>query len=101
MFFARDLGPHMYDWMMAQCEQAGFKPRVVYHVTQPPMGIALVKEGVGLLLKPISKGYELPGDLTAVRVDGLDASFHIDVAWRANEKSPSLRAFLAALRAKA
>jgi DNA-binding transcriptional LysR family regulator len=100
LFFARDLGPRMYDWLMAQCERAGFKPRIVYQVAQPPMGVALVKEGVGLLLKPIYTGYELPGDLAAVRVDELDVGFHIDVVWRANEKSASLRAFLAALRAK-
>ncbi|MDC3961832.1 LysR family transcriptional regulator [Polyangium jinanense] len=97
LFFARDLGPRMYDWLMDQCNRAGFAPRVVYHVAQPPMGVALVKEGVGLLLKPIYKGYELPGDLSAVRVDELTADVHIDAVWRANEKSPSLRAFLAAL----
>lgn len=100
LFFARHLSPRMYDWLTDKCKQAGFKPRVVYHVAQPPMGIALVKEGVGLLVMPVYTGYELPGDVVAVGVDELDARFQIDAVWRANEISPSLQAFLAALRAK-
>jgi DNA-binding transcriptional LysR family regulator len=89
---ARSSGPGSHDQILAVCRSAGFSPRVVQEGSQAEVA-SLVASGAGVAIVPAS--------LRAIRRAGvLYRPLHerpmtrLDMAWRKDEASPVLQAFL-------
>ncbi|WP_229259627.1 LysR family transcriptional regulator [Duganella aceris] len=50
IFFERQVVPHLYDTLVGACRRAGFTPNFVYETQQAQVGVAMVGEGVGVML---------------------------------------------------
>jgi DNA-binding transcriptional LysR family regulator len=50
IFFERPVVPHLYDTLVNACRRAGFTPNFVYETQQAQVGVAMVGEGVGVML---------------------------------------------------
>ncbi len=97
IFFARHINPPLYDWLVEQCVTAGFKPRVAYQSTQPPVATKMVQDGVGLFLISDYVVREVPDGLVLRPIKGFP-EIQLAAVWRADNKSPALKTFLATLR---
>lgn len=94
IIFSRKLNPPTYDWFMQQCRAAGFEPKVAFHTTQALLGPTLVAEGVGVFIVGSYVLRELPPGVVTRPLSGFDNRLEFALAWRADDRSRPLRAFL-------
>lgn len=94
IIFSRKLNPPTYDWFMQQCRAAGFEPKVAFHTTQALIGPTLVAEGVGVFIVGSYVLRELPSGVVTRPLSGFDNRLEFALAWRADDRSRPLRAFL-------
>jgi DNA-binding transcriptional LysR family regulator len=101
VLFPRDLAPGLYAHVLAVCAEVGVHPRVVQTSRELYTTISLVEAGLGVTIIPESvqqmgwrgvRYYPIKSPLAATR---------IDAAWRADNRSPILPAFLEITRAMA
>lgn len=80
-------------WLNATCEQAGFTPRILEVVESERRVIQAVQSEFGVALLPEQVRNVVPGNL---RIRKVVPSVRINsaVAWRENDQSPILRAYL-------
>jgi DNA-binding transcriptional LysR family regulator len=98
VMFSRQQGTTFYDRIVSLCHQAGFSPRVVQEALQMPTALGLVSVGIGVALAPASvQNFRMTGvvfkNLTEVR-----QTTELAMAWRRDEESPALLAFLDVVR---
>jgi DNA-binding transcriptional LysR family regulator len=88
----------LYSQILAACNQVGFTPRVAYEAQHPETLLGLVRSGAGIAL--VASSIERRGDpaVTFRRVTGPLPLAEIAVAWRRNNASPLVQAFLRAAR---
>jgi DNA-binding transcriptional LysR family regulator len=93
MFFPRDLGPRLHDFLVALCRRAGFEPRrdgESFH-TRWTIGswgsdtVALVPRSVSL---------DLPEGVAAVRIVAPAGRLETQLVWRSDDDSPTVGAFV-------
>jgi DNA-binding transcriptional LysR family regulator len=93
VFFPRDLGPRLYDFLVSLCRRAGFEPRhdgTSFH-TRWTIGswdsdtVALVPRSVSL---------ELPAGVVALPIAAPDDPLETELVWRGDDDSPIVAAFV-------
>lgn len=100
ILWPRENSPARYDLIIAQLRASGSEPRVVQHAEQMQTIVGLAAAGVGIGLVPSSfTPSALPG-IAYRRVTKLDVRIDMELAWRADDRSPVLRAFLAGASAR-
>ena len=52
VLYPREIGPHLYDEIIKQCEGAGYSPHIAQHCTSWSTAIDLAAEGIGVTLVP-------------------------------------------------
>ena len=101
VLFPRDLAPGLYAHVLAVCAEVGVHPRVVQTSRELYTTISLVEAGLGVTIIPESvqqmgwrgvRYYPIRSPLAATR---------IDAAWRADNRSAVLPAFLEITRSMA
>jgi DNA-binding transcriptional LysR family regulator len=94
ILYPRDSVPQFYDLTLRLCRDAGFTPRVRHEVDHPDLVLGLVAAGMGISLVPASvHKIRRPG--VAYRpVLPSSAILEIAVAWRRDNGSPILKAFI-------
>jgi len=91
---ARTVNPALYDTVVAQCLQAGFKPNFIYETMQAQVGITLVEQGLGVMLGAPYLFNSLPPSLCFRIVEGLD-QLSVNMFWRSNETRTLVLEFVA------
>jgi DNA-binding transcriptional LysR family regulator len=94
--FPRHRGPAFFDYLMRLCHSAGFSPHVVQEAPHLDI-VSLVAAGFGVALVPLSVKYaRRPGVVFRPLVGS--PRTELFVAWRSNNGSTVLRAFLDVVR---
>lgn len=98
VLFPRAIGPGFYDLIVSQCRRAGFTPRVALEASSVQTIVGLVAAGMGVALVPAScQNFRRAGVIyKAIREPG--PTVKMAVAWRRDDRSPVLRAFLEVVR---
>lgn len=98
LIFRRDLEPTLYDSYMRLCADAGVVPRVLHEANPLHLIIGLVAAGLGFTLLPTSVRKLQRPDVVYRLVDPQPPKVEVAAAWRIDEPSPILRAFLGVMR---
>lgn len=98
LMFRRDLEPTLYDSYMRLCADAGITPRVHHGANPMHLIIGLVAAGLGFAILPASiRNLQRP-DVIYRTLKPQPPKVEIAAAWRADDASPVLRAFLGVMR---
>lgn len=99
VLFPRHLGSRLYDQIVGLCRQAGFSPRVVQEAIQMPTIVSLVATGLGVALVPgsVAKLQGL-GLVYRALADEPTPQVETAIAWRRDDSSPVLQAFVRVVR---
>ena len=100
IFLTRAGTPVYYDWLMRLCHEARFHPNIVQEVESGQTAVELVAAGTGVALFPETAQRQLHGDMSFHPLAGRVPRFEYAVAWRREDVSPALLAFLNLLRAE-
>jgi DNA-binding transcriptional LysR family regulator len=93
VLFPRRMRPSLYDRILGFCREAGFSPRVVQEAAPEQTIIGMVAAGIGVaLVFSCLRELNRPG-VVYRPLTGVDTSVEFDLAWRADDPSPALRAF--------
>lgn len=98
LIFRRDLEPTLYDSYMRLCAEAGITPRVLHEANPLHLIIGLVAAGLGFTLLPASVRKLQRPDVVYRPVVPQPPKVVIAAAWRIDEPSPTLHAFLGVMR---
>ncbi len=91
----RSIGPGLYDSIIASCQRAGFSPRLGQEAPQIPSIVYLVAAGFGVSIVPQSIGQIRANSVSYVGVEGEAPSAPIGLAYRRNNRSTTVRNFVA------
>jgi DNA-binding transcriptional LysR family regulator len=86
-----------HDWIMKLCREAGFEPRIAKLADGPQSILEFVSAGFGIALVP-ELFQRFPSDVTFRPLPATTPKFHLSLAWRCDNESPLLKAFLKVLR---
>jgi len=95
--FPRDLAPVLYDQLISMCNRAGFSPRIVQEAQMQTI-VSLVAAGIGVALVPATLENLSRRGLVYRPLAGTAAKLQLAVAWRRDNRSPLLEAFLNVVR---
>jgi DNA-binding transcriptional LysR family regulator len=95
--FPRDLAPVLYDQLISMCNRAGFSPRIVQEAQMQTI-VSLVAAGIGVALVPATLENLSRRGLVYRPLAGTVAKLQLAVAWRRDNRSPLLEAFLDVVR---
>lgn len=95
--FPRDLAPVLYDQLISMCQRAGFSPRIVQEAQMQTI-VSLVAAGIGVGLVPATLQNLSRRGLVYKPLTGAVSKLQLAVAWRRDNHSPLLEAFLAVVR---
>jgi DNA-binding transcriptional LysR family regulator len=95
VLFPRVAAAAMYDAIIAQCAGVGFVPNVVHEATEWSTVSALIASGAGLGFAPESAARFHVDEIAFCALEGGTAIAEIAAAWRRDNPSPALRAFVA------
>jgi DNA-binding transcriptional LysR family regulator len=98
LIFRRDLEPTLYDSYMRLCADAGITPRVLHEANPLHLIIGLVAAGLGFALLPASVRNLQRPDVVYRPLEPQPPKVEVVAAWRRDEPSPVLRAFLGVMR---
>jgi DNA-binding transcriptional LysR family regulator len=97
LLFSRDLAPGLYDQLIAMCQGAGFSPRIVQEAQMHTI-VSLVAAGIGVSLVPATLENLSRRGLVYKKLAGATPKLDLAVAWRRDDRSPLLAAFLSVVR---
>lgn len=95
--FPRELAPVLYDRVIAMCQRAGFSPHIVQEAQMQTI-VSLVAAGTGVALVPATLQNLSRKGLVYKPLSGVSSKLELGVAWRRDDRSPLLAAFLAVVR---
>lgn len=95
--FPRELSPVLYDQLISMCQRAGFSPRIVQEAQMQTI-VSLVAAGIGVALVPVMLQNLSRKGLLYKPLAGVTPKLELAVAWRREDKSPLLKAFLDVVR---
>ena len=101
VLFPRDLAPGLHARVFAVCAEAGISPHVVQTSRELYTTVSLVEAGMGVTIIPASVRKMGWRGVKYFPISSPSAMTHIDAAWRADNKSPVIAAFLDIARAEA
>jgi DNA-binding transcriptional LysR family regulator len=96
--FPRHLGPGLYDQIISICQQAGFSPEITQEAVQMQTILGLVATGIGVALIPASARNLRSAGVAYSELQGVQSGVEMALAWRKDDASPSLQAFLKVVR---
>jgi DNA-binding transcriptional LysR family regulator len=100
IIFPRHIAPGLHDAILACFHEAGLTPRIAQEAIQMQTIVGLVSAGMGIALVPQSvSNLRRPG-VEYRPLAGKVPTVETGLAWRRNNRSPVLRAFLELLRKK-
>lgn len=99
VLFPRDLAPGLYAHVLAVCAEAGVHPRIVQTSRELYTTISLVEAGLGVTIVPASVQQMGWRGVRYYPIESPSAITRIDAAWRADNRSTILPAFLEIARA--
>ncbi len=94
VIFPRALGAGFYDQIVSLCGQAGFSPHVVQEANEMQTIVSLVAAGIGVAIVPASISNLRMKGVSYVHIRKPLARTAMTVAWRRDDPSPALKAFL-------
>jgi DNA-binding transcriptional LysR family regulator len=103
ILFSRRFHPNSYDYIVDCCKEAGFSPNVVQRnepqLYSGPTTYRMVASGagIGIVVPPLALGSRLPGVVFRPLREPTP-TLDLVAAWRRNDSSPNLRAFLEVVR---
>ena len=89
----------LHSQFISACAAAGFTPTVVQDAENLVTVIGLVRAGLGVALLPQSVEALRPAGVVLRRLRGIDTRVETALAWRRDDRSPVVEAFIAAARA--
>jgi DNA-binding transcriptional LysR family regulator len=95
--FPRELAPALYDQLISMCQRAGFSPRIVQEAQMQTI-VSLVAAGIGVALVPATLQNLSRAGLVYKPLTGVASRLELAVAWRRDDRSPLLEAFLEVVR---
>jgi DNA-binding transcriptional LysR family regulator len=95
--FPRELSPVLYDQLISMCQRAGFSPRIVQEAQMQTI-ISLVAAGIGVALVPATLQNLSRAGVVYKSLAGVGPKLELAVAWRRDDASPLLKAFLDVVR---
>ena len=98
LIFRRDLEPTLYDSYMRLCADAGITPRVLHAANPMHLIVGLVAAGLGFAILPASVRNLQRPDVIYRTLQPQPPRVEIAAAWRPDDPSPVLRAFLEVMR---
>jgi DNA-binding transcriptional LysR family regulator len=101
VLFPRQLGPAMYDDIIARCRAAGFSPQVVQEATGWHTLASLVGAGMGVGFVPRSLSGGQQHGVVYRPVRDLAVDMALSAVWKRGDRSPVRERFVTALRAVA
>lgn len=93
LLFERQQGPLMFDKVVAACMHHGFSPRI-FHARQQHTIVSLVSAKFGVALVPDCVQVMQREGVVYRRLRGESQMVEVGAAWRTEDDSPTLRAFL-------
>jgi DNA-binding transcriptional LysR family regulator len=87
----------LHDWILNLCREAGFEAQVVKHADGLASILELVSTGFGVSLLP-ALFQRFPSDVVFRSLPPALPKLHLALAWRRDNESPLLKAFLEILR---
>ncbi len=87
----------LYDWILNLCREAGFEANVVKLADGPSSVLEMVSSGFGVSLVP-SLFQRFPSDVTFRPLPAETPKLQLALAWRRDNESQLLKAFLEILR---
>ncbi|MFZ6673494.1 LysR family transcriptional regulator [Undibacterium sp. Xuan67W] len=100
IIFPRKIAPALHDLILGCFREASLTPEIGQEAIQMQTIIGLVSAGMGIALVPQSVSNLKRAGVTYLNLPELSAAVEIGVAWRKDNASPVLRAFLNLLRTK-
>lgn len=98
VIFPRALGAGFYDQIVSLCRKAGFSPRVVQEANEMQTIVSLVAAGIGVAVVPASiRNLRMEG-VVYLHIRKPSARTAMTLAWRRDDSSPVLKAFLQVVR---
>jgi DNA-binding transcriptional LysR family regulator len=94
VLFPRWSRPALYDQIMCLCQQVGFSPQVTQKTNQVEAILGLVSVGMGVTLLPASIQEWRRNGVVYRSLANVDLLDEMAVAWRQNDTSTVLKAFL-------
>ena len=93
VFFPAAAGTRAYEKPVSLCEKYGFRPRVVQEAPQWLTLLRLVGAGLGVTIAPACVRQVATPGVVFLRLRGADVSSDIELAYRAGDERPIVRAF--------
>ncbi len=98
LLFRRDLEPTLYDTYLRLCADAGITPRILHAANPLHLIVSLVAAGLGFALLPASVRNLQRPDVVYRPLAPQPPKVEVAAAWRPDDPSPVLRAFLTVMR---
>jgi DNA-binding transcriptional LysR family regulator len=98
ILFPRDVGPGIFDRIIAACQSAGFSPRISQHAPQMASTVNLVAAGLGIAIVPASMNHVHADSVRFREIAGARLVAPLGVAYRRNERSLAVRNFVMLVR---
>ena len=95
IMFPRQAGPGLYDLILGFCRGAGFSPRIEQQATHMQTIVSLVAAGMGVALVPASLQSVARAGVHFHPLTQPSPAVETGLAWRRDNDSPALRAFVA------
>jgi len=95
----RSAAAHLHDWISNLCREAGFEVQITKLADGPTSVLELVSAGFGVSLLP-ALFQRYPSDVVFRPLPPTTPKFRLSLAWRRDNESPLLKAFLEILRAR-
>jgi len=94
VFFPSSFGPGLHARIVGACQQVGFTPRVVQEAIALPTIVSLVSVGIGVSLLPASIRNLGWDSVRYLPLAGDPPHVELAIAWRDDEASPVVQAFV-------
>lgn len=94
IWFPRVRSPGYYDFLIQQCQVAGFSPTLVQIGTDVSTMLGLVAAGMGYSIVSEASRYNCPRDVVLHKHPELASSYDIEFVWRDKYVSPTLEHFI-------
>jgi DNA-binding transcriptional LysR family regulator len=88
LMFPRELGPRLYDFMVAACRRAGFEPRIRHESFHSGWEMQILADVPVVALAPACVARALPQRLSAVEISDPAERLESCIIWRSDDDSP-------------
>jgi len=90
IWFAREIAPAFYDFLIHQCQLVGFSPRLVQIGGDVATILGLVAAGMGYSIVPDAAQYSCPEEVLLLEAPDLRGAYEVEFVWRLDDTNPGL-----------